>query len=221
MAWKGGRKKGGKNRRVIPSKSMAMSILSLFDFCYKRGVSDACNARDDMLCKQFVEKTQEPGVYGFIWKPRQGAYNLETWDNKQMITELTVMTITENVRYKQTLYRQFSRLINPTTYHYCLLHIAQEMYNTGILDYLKNPNYLELPKMQQWRWVEWTNHGVRRSDTAKMMTRMQIAAFDRARLSEIADEDNKNRIKRKNFEIFQKDVWSMLNDVEIIWQDEF
>lgn len=202
----------GKNQDEAKEKSMAVGILSLFDHCYARGVKDACKVNDDMMCREFIDKTDIPGQFGFLWKDRDGKFDLNTWDNKQFIMEIMYLATQESVINRKKLFAYMTRIINPTTYHFCMLHIAQEFYKQGMLDYLKHPNANKIYTiLDSPTGAEWTLNGAKKKGRANTLFRVYQACCDRASMSEEAEENNRFACKRLSFMNFHKSLNKRLN----------
>lgn len=204
--------------------SIAVGVLSLLDHCYARGVRDACNSKDEMLCREFIDKTDKPGVFGFLWKDRDSRYDLNTWSPRQFITEMMNIAVIDNIQNRNKLFMFLSRIINPSTYHFCLLHIAQEFYKQGILDYLKYPNHAKLYTILDTPTNKiWESNGAKRKNRKYTLFRLQNACNDRALRSEEAIENgdkNKFATKRVSFINFQKSIWNALNGFEFLEEEE-
>lgn len=202
----------GKNHNEAKEKSMVVGILSLFDHCYARGVKDACRVNDEMMCREFIDKTDVPGRFGFLWKDRDGKFDLNTWDNKQFIMEIIYLATQETVRNRKKLFAYMTRIINPTTYHFCLLHIAQEFYKQGVLDYLKHPNANKIYTiLTPPSGAIWTLNGARGKGRANTLFKVYQACCDRATRSEEAEEDNRFACGRLSFMNFHKSLSIRLN----------
>lgn len=203
----------GKWQDEAKEKSIAVAILSLFDHCYARGVKDACNVKDEMMCQEFIKKTDTPGIFGFLWKDRDARFDVNTWDNRQFIMEIIYLsTINKSVLNKNKLFRYLARIIHVTTYHFCLLHIAQEFYKQGMLDYLKHPNANKLYTiLQNPNGMEWTLDGAKKKGRANTLFRVYQACCDRALRSEEAEEGNRFACNRISFMNFQKSLNVALN----------
>lgn len=52
--------------RVFVTKTIISRMLSLLDFCYKKGVEAARTAQDEGLSREFLERTQDAGEYGLL-----------------------------------------------------------------------------------------------------------------------------------------------------------
>lgn len=202
----------GKWQDEAKEKNMAIGILSLFSHVYARGVCDACRIKDEMMCQEFIAKTDIPGNFGFLWKDRDGRFDMNTWDNRQFIMEIIYLSTNEKVLNKKKLFQYLTKIINPTTYHFCLLHIAQEFYKQGILDFLKHPNANKLYTiLQNPNGMEWTLNGAKRKGRNNTLFKVYQACCDRALRSEEAEDNNKFACKRLSFMNFQKSLNKALN----------
>lgn len=50
----------------IVNRNIMLNIISLADFCYHKGVEDMYYIGDEGLAREFLEKTSQPGIYGFL-----------------------------------------------------------------------------------------------------------------------------------------------------------
>lgn len=206
----------GKRQDEAKEKSMAIGILSLFDHCYARGVKDACNAHDEMMCREFIEKTDKPGCFGFLWKDRDVRFDLHTWDSKQFVMEIMYLSMQETIQNKRNLFQYMTRIINPTTYHFCLLYIAQEFYKQGMQDFLKHPNSNKLYTiMQSPTGMIWTLDGAKKKGRNNTLFRVYQACCDRATRHEDAINDGEEMSKkvcsRVNFMNFNASLKKAIN----------
>lgn len=199
----------------VREKSLAVAVMSLLSYVYAQGVKDACNARDEMLCRDFLAKTDKAGVFGFLWKPRDARFDMNTWNDRDFMCELISFAYAEKVPGKDSLIRYMQRILHPSTYHYCMLHVAQEFYKRGMLDYLKNPNPTKLfTIIQSPLNATWEGNGAKKGTRQDTIHHIHEACRDRALRSEETLEDdpgNKYVTRRGTFDNFQKSLWRALN----------
>lgn len=197
------------------AKSMAVGIMSLFDHCYVKGVQDACNVHDEMMCMEFIEATNTPGQFGFLWKERDARFDLKTWNVTRFISEIVGLSLRESIRNRKALMDYIKKILTPTQYHFCLLHVAQEYYKRGIVDYLKHPNANKLYSiLQSPTNMKWTLDGAKKMNQEEANQRFSEACFDRMQRCEEAreiDPKNKYASKQVTFENFMKSVWAAKN----------
>ena len=53
-------------KRPIINRAVALSTISLVDYCYRMGVVDAHRIGDEGLAREFLDKVSQTGVYGFL-----------------------------------------------------------------------------------------------------------------------------------------------------------
>lgn len=195
---------------------MATAVLGLLSHIYVRGVKDACNCRDEMMCRDFIAKTNEAGVYGFLWKERDARFDLNTRNGKDFIYDIISFITSERIICKKHLITYLQRIYSPSTYHYCMLHITQEFYKRGMLDYLQHPNPTKLYTIiQNPLNSRWGSNGAKkgtRQDTKQMINE---ACIDRAtRCEESLEKNPKNRYatRRYQFTNFEMSLWRALNN---------
>lgn len=205
----------------VKEKSLAVAVMSLLSYIYVQGVKDACNARDEMLCRDFIAKTDEAGVFGFLWKTRDARFDMNTWNDKDFVCELISFAYAEKVPGRNNIIRYMQRILNPSVYHYCLLHVAQEFYKQGMLAYLKHPNQTKIYTITQHpNNATWEKKGAKIGTRQDTLHRIHEACRDRAlRCKETieklaAEEGNKYVTSRSRFDNFQKSLWQALNNEE-------
>lgn len=209
---------GGDYTEEINEKSLAVSVLSLLSYVYVQGVKDAYNARDEMLCRDFIEHTDEAGVFGFLWKEREARFDMNTWSDRDFICELISFAYSKRVPGRKHLIRYMQRILNPSTYHFCMLHVAQEFYKRGMLDYIKYPNPTKIHTITQSPLNKvWEKEGGKKESRQDTIHHIHEACRDRAlRCEESLQKDPKNKFAtlRSRFENFQKSLWRALNNEE-------
>lgn len=209
---------GGIHREKVKEKSLAIAIMSLLNYIYIRGVKDACNARDEMLCRDFIAKTDEAGVFGFLWKDRDARFDMNTWNDRDFMCELISFAYSERVPGKDSLIRYLQRILHPSTYHFCLLHVAQEFYKRGMLAYLQYPNPTKLYTITQSPLnTIWEKNGAKKESRQDTLHHIHEACRDRTLRCEESLEKNPNNkyaTGRVTFDNFQKSLWLALNNEE-------
>lgn len=210
----------GKNQNEAKDKAMAMGILSLFEHCYARGVKDACRANDEMMCREFIDNTDIPGQFGFLWKDMDARFDMNTWDNRTFIMEIIRLSQQEGVYGRNRLFQYLARIINPTTYHFCLLHVAQEFYKQGMLAYIQHPNPNKLYTIpESLPGIEWTKDGAQKSGRGNTLFNVYRACCVRAQRSEEfsdAAEKKKHVCSRLSFMNFYTSLNRSFNGVNVI-----
>lgn len=208
---------GGVYREEVSERSLALAVMSLLSYIYVQGVKDACNARDEMLCRDFIAKTDEAGVYGFLWKPRDARFDMNTWNDKDFMCELISFAYAERIPGSKSLIRYLQRILSPNTYHFCLLHVAQEFYKQGMLAYLRHPNPTKIYSITQNPTnMKWEQNGGKKGTRQDTLHRIQEACRDRTLRCEESLEKNPNNkyaTKRTTFDNFQKSLkWALYNE---------
>lgn len=208
---------GGIHREEVSEKSLAIAVMNLLSYIYVQGVKDACNARDEMLCRDFIAKTDEAGVFGFLWKPRDVRFDMNTWNDRDFMDEIISFIHSERVPGRDKLKRYLQRILSPKIYHFCLLHVAQEFYKRGMLDYLKYPNPTKLFTITQSPMnMAWESNGGKKGTRQDTLHRIHEACRDRAlRCEESLEKNPKNKYAtgRTQFDNFQKSFkWALSNE---------
>lgn len=209
---------GRQYTETVNEKSLAIAIMSLLSYIYVQGVKDACNARDEMLCRDFIAKTDEAGVFGFLWKRRDARFDMNTWNDRDFICELISFAYAERVPGMDSLRRYMRRILNPSTYHFCLLHVAQEFYKRGMLAYIQNPNPTKIYTITQSPLnTTWENKGGKKGTRQDTLHYIHEACRDRALRCEETLQKKTNckyATGRVTFDNFQKSLWMALNNEE-------
>lgn len=208
---------GGVHREEVSERSLAIAIMNLLCYIYARGVKDACNARDEMLCRDFIAKTDEAGVFGFLWKERDARFDMNTWNDRDFMCEIISFIYAERVPGKDKMIRYLQRILNPSTYHFCLLHVAQEFYKQGMLAYLKHPNLTKIFTITQAPSnMKWEKNGAKKGTRQDTLHRIHEACRDRTLRCEESLEKNPNNkyaTGRVTFDNFQKSLkWALYNE---------
>lgn len=209
---------GGKYTEEVKEKSLAVAVMSLLSYVYVQGVKDACNARDEMLCRDFMAKTDEAGVFGFLWKTRDARFDMNTWNDRDFICEIISFAYSERIPGMRNLIRYLQRILNPATYHFCLLHVAQEFYKRGMLAYLQYPNPTKIYTITQSPLNSiWGKKGGIKETRQDTLHHIHEACRDRMlRCEESLQRNPKNKYAtgRITFDNFQKSLWRALNNEE-------
>lgn len=153
----------------IITREVVSKMISLIDWCYRMGVSDAFAQSDEGLVREFCERTEEVGVFGFLtddfsitwqefslrllYKARMGA-----WDG--------AMT-----RYMNSMGRYGRNYLS------CLLPIAQLWYCKGCRDYAENPQGCDMSMFNAQSRVYWTARGLRRVENKRYVDEIQMETF--------------------------------------------
>ena len=208
---------GGVHREEISERSLALAVMSLLSYIYAQGVKDACNARDEMLCRDFIAKTDEAGVFGFLWKPRDARFDMNTWNDRDFMDEIISFIYSERVPGREKMKRYIQRVLSPKIYHFCLLHVAQEFYKRGILDYLKYPNPTKIHTIARSPSnMIWERNGGKKGTRQDTLHRIHEACRDRTLRCEESLEKNPNNkyaTTRTQFDNFQKSFrWALNNE---------
>ena len=208
---------GGIYREEITEKSLAIAVMNLLCYIYAQGVKDACNARDEMLCRDFIAKTDEAGVFGFLWKTRDARFDMNTWNDRDFMDEIISFIYSERVPGRDKMKRYLQRILSPKIYHFCLLHVAQEFYKRGMLAYLQYPNPTKIFTITQSPSnMIWEKNGGRKGTRQDTIHRIHEACRDRTLRCEESLEKNPNNkyaTGRTQFDNFQKSFkWALNNE---------
>lgn len=208
---------GGIYREEVSEKSLAIAVMNMLSYIYAQGVKDACNARDAMLCRDFIAKTDEAGIFGFLWKTRDARFDMNTWSANDFMDELISFVFSVRVPGREYIKRYLQRILSPKIYHFCLLHVAQEFYKRGMLAYLQNPNPTKLFTITQAPAnCIWTKNGGKKGTRQDTLHQIHEACRDRALRCEeslVKNPKNKYATTRTQFDNFQKSFkWALNNE---------
>lgn len=154
----------------IINRSVISSMISLIDWAYRMGVTDARSVSDEGLVRDFCEKTSEVGVFGFL----SDYPTLITWQEfalrllaKARMTSWNGMM----ARYMNRMGRYGQNFLS------CFLPLAQAWYCKGAKDYTNAPTGCDMAVFNGRTRVYWTANGVRKVDNRRYVDELQLETF--------------------------------------------
>lgn len=164
-------------------RAMAQQMVRMFDELYRQGVTDCIAADDEGLCREFLEATAEPGVYGLL----TDSYYIspKEW-------QLRLMVIAGRISLNSPMYRLFCRMGNYTTnYLGCFLPLASDFYRKGIKDALDYGHKFDATQFGIKTKVWLTDKGLKNVSGDAYKQEIQQMCFDRQRAEQTFMDDYK------------------------------
>lgn len=184
----------GRTRSITSSDKNA--IYAVLNQCYKAGVRDAEYIDDEARCKEFIEATKQPHVYGRVTAPDY--FNWKRW-------KIAIVTMQDREIERDTAITYIGKILTPHNYFACLLPIAQYFYNQGLSDWNSNPTLHNFSKFNGDKQVRWTTKGIEVRTRKNMFVDIQRFAFEIGHIGEASND--KNALKPIHFEWFCRAVW--------------
>ena len=158
----------------IFDKKMARQMVRMFDSLYRFGVSHCYSADDEGLCREFLEATYKPGVYGVI---EDGYYiSAREW-------QLRLQKLAGTISMKSPMYVLFGRMGNYlSNYLGCFMPLAQDFYNKGVSDYLSYGHKADMAIFNSKNRVWLTEKGIKRASDEDYKQAIQQYCYDRKRM---------------------------------------
>ena len=158
--------------RPITTKPEASAMVSLLDWIYRRGVDDAYTADDEGLCREFLAKTEEPGVFGFL---DNCPIDWDEWCLRLMMQARRTSWNGAMSRYLQAAGRF------QTNYLSVFYNVALLAYRNGISDYINAPNGTDKQQFDAKTRVLWSAKGCLNVSLQEYVDNIQLQCFDLAR----------------------------------------
>ena len=192
--------------QTIVTRQVALNIISLVDYCYRKGVEDAYRLQDEGLAREFIGKSAEVGVYGFLC---EDSYTM-TWKE----WTLRLMAQSRITAWNGHMVRYFSMLGNYINQNYlgCFVPISQRFYVDGVKDYTDAPHGCDFDAFKDKSRVRWTAKGLQNLNIRRYVDEIQLCAFDLQRRDRAIWEDDKYYAKRigamtpKQYEFFIRTI---------------
>lgn len=160
-----------KNQPII-DRNVALNIIALVDYCYRKGVEDAHRIDDEGLAREFLEKVSRVGVYGFL--------------NEDGITmswkewTLRLMAKARMTSWNGAMSRYFSLIGARPNQNYLgvFIPVSQAFYTKGVRNYVDNPHSANSTLFQEKTRVFWTAKGLQNVNTRRYTDEIQLCCFD-------------------------------------------
>lgn len=131
------------------TRRSALDIIRLLDFCYKKGVVDACSVEDDLAVKDWVEGTHKMGKYGLVNFPdeecdwKRWRFFLLRWCRENRLSKI-------GFEYIDSIRR-------PSGFEYVIIPMTMRFYLQGVKEWLEYPNEIGLALFKATARQRWTN----------------------------------------------------------------
>ncbi len=158
-------------REVIIDKNKARRIVSLVSWIYNLGVESAAAVNDEGLANEFLERTSQAGVYGFL----EDDFSLMDWQEWLLRIKIRI----RGGAYYSTL-KWYSGLMGAFGANYlsALLPVMQAFYNKGVCDYMNAPGAANVAAFSASSRSLWTPKGVRRIDTEEWIGDIRVCDYN-------------------------------------------
>lgn len=156
----------------IITRSVALNIISLVDYCYRKGVEDARRINDEGLAREFLDKVSQTGVYGFLNE------NGVTMGWKEWT--LRLMAQARMTSWNGPMTRYFSLVGSNVNQNYLgsFIPISEAFYAMGVRHYIDNPHGCEYQLFQAKTRVFWTEKGLQNVNNRRYIDEIQLCAYD-------------------------------------------
>ena len=131
------------------TRKSAPEIIRLLDFCYKRGVVDACNVGDDLAVQDWICDTHKKGKYGIVEFPdeecdwKRWRFFLLRWCRENSMPRLGFDYI-DGIR-------------KVSGFEYLIIPMTMRFYLQGVKEWLEYPNELGMVMFKSKPKQRWTN----------------------------------------------------------------
>ena len=127
----------------------ALDIIRLLDFCYRKGVVDACHVEDDLAVRDWVDGMYRSGRYGLVEFPdeecdwKRWRFFLLRWCRENRLSKLGFDYI-DGIR-------------KATGFEYVIIPMTMRFYLQGVKEWLEYPNEMGLAVFKGRVRQRWTN----------------------------------------------------------------
>lgn len=130
------------------NRTTAPQVVRLFDYCFRQGVSDACDYGDDIAVQEWLDRRLADGQYGilseydavFDWK--RWRLVLYRWCRMGRLGGIGERYVDQIHRYKATS-------------AFALLPMAMRFYLMGVEEWLAYPNQNNMAQFKQAKKIHW------------------------------------------------------------------
>lgn len=156
----------------VISRTIALNIISLVDYCYRKGVEDAHRIQDEGLARQYIEKMEEVGVYGFL--NEDGCI----MDWKEWTLRLMAKVRMTSWNGPMTRYFQLVGAKVNQNYLGAFIPISQRFYVNGVRDYTNAPDGTNWEQFKGRTRAKWTEKGLLRVNNRRYVDEIQLCTYD-------------------------------------------
>lgn len=179
------------------SKVDKNAVYQILDQCYKAGVRDAEYINDASRCKEFIEATHKPHVYGRV------IYNT-FFDWRRW--RLAIVTMQEGKVERNACIVVANKILSQSSYFACLLPLAQCFYNQGLEDWNAYPTIHEFSGLNVNALKRWTRKGIVNRPRKEMFVEIQRFSFDIVAWNEASGDPK--AFNSRQFDWFCREVWA-------------
>lgn len=177
----------------------ARSIIRLYDYLYKKGVSDAISVDDEYRCRDFLAKMCKPRSFGFVTLPYGFTWSEWKFHLSKMI-------------YDKGLYRKLGLafldcIFSYSNYMACSLAIAMDFYKKGISDYLDNPIPSQFEIFNNHLYMQWGVKLKRRKEDEVMRDVIEMCYSRSHTDNDYSYPAYERGLSGQAFETYQKELW--------------
>lgn len=145
-------------------KTTARQLADVFMELYKNGLRHACEADDEGLVLEHIDKLRDPKVFGYVNEARE---SYTYWENR-------ITDIAEDKRFRKTIINYFASLGRyGGSYLSVALVIAKDFYIRGLEDYLESPDETRIPQLDNHRYCWWGKKTVQKIDKYHLRSYLQ------------------------------------------------
>lgn len=192
-------------KRPIVTREVVSKMISLLDWCYRMGVESAHNLQDEGMAREFLERTKEPGIYGFL-------YDNPIYISWQEWT-LRLMAKARSTSWSGSMNRYFNAMGRfGANYLSAFLPLTQMFLNKGIQDYISAPSAADMALFNSKSRVWWTPKGLRAINNGEWVSELQMLSYDLERRdnevweSNTAYEAKKLALRPSQYQMFRRCV---------------
>lgn len=187
------------------TKNLVSQMISLLDWVYRLGVESAREVEDEGLCREFLERTKEPGVYGLL--SETPVYT--TWEE----WTLRLMAKARSTSWNGSMVKFFTKMGKfSANYLSAFLPCSLMFYRRGIEDFINAPAAADFAMFQSRTRVRWTMSGLKPVNNRTWVDELQMMCFDLERRdAEVWERETKYEAKKvalttKQYEMFRRSV---------------
>ncbi|MDE6536068.1 MAG: hypothetical protein K2K82_08700 [Muribaculaceae bacterium] len=187
----------------IITRDTLLKMISLLDYCYRLGVEAAREVEDEGLCREFLERTKEPGVYGLL--SENPVYI--TWQE----WTLRLLAKARSTSWNGSMVKFFNKMGKfSANYLSAFLPCSMVFYCRGISDYLNAPTAVDFAMFQSKSRVWWTKNGLKKINPRTWVDELQMICFDLERRDaevwarETPHNAKKIALTQKQYELFRR-----------------
>lgn len=196
----------GKTQPII-NRSVALQIIALMDFCYRKGIEDAHRISDEGLAREFLDKVSQTGVYGFL---NEDGIKMD-WKE----WTLRLMAQARMTSWSGPMTRYFSLIGSRPNQNYLgtFIPVSEAFYAKGVRDYTENPHGADYLLFQEKTRVFWTAKGLQNVNNRRYIDEIQLCCYDLQRRDNVVwenstkyDANKLGAMTSKQFEWFMRAV---------------